>query len=242
MSVDRPDGPEGGIAARVAAVQARIAEACAKCGRDPGFVELLPVSKRHPGASIRAAMAVGMRAFGENRVQELSDKAEEFSRDGIDVEWQMIGSVQSKKAGLLAKVKNLALLQTLDRAKLADVLQREFDAEGRGLRVLLQVDATNDASKHGVRPDEAVGLSDYVDRNCPRIEIVGVMAMGPRETDPGTVFGTVASVRSELEQRLGRELPVLSLGMTGDLDAAIAAGSTQVRVGTGIFGERPDPR
>jgi len=223
-------------AARLADVHRQIIAACEECGRDPGEVTLLAVSKTRPAADVRAAMAAGQRGFGENRVQELLRKADELAAEDLD--WHMIGSVQTNKARDLVAVPRLTLLHSLDRAKLADRLQLALEDRGAELPVLLQVNATGEHQKHGVGVEDAGALADHVASACPRLLLRGVMAMGPLDGDPAPVFARAAGVRQELQARLGAELPVLSLGMTDDLRVAIAAVSTMVRVGTGVFGPR----
>ena len=215
-------------------MRASIRTACEACGRDPADVQILPVSKRHPVDAIREARALGMRSFGENRVQELVEKGQLLQ--GEDVAWQFIGSLQTNKVNQLVRVAGLELLQSLDRVKLADALQSALG--DRRLDVLLQIHATDEESKHGVPPVEAANLMRHVQKECPSLRVVGVMAMGPLDGDPAPVFAKVADLHEELEQVAGAPLPVRSLGMTGDLEEAIAAGSTMVRVGTGLFGPR----
>ena len=218
-------------------VRERIEAACARCGRDPSGVELLAVSKRHAEAAIRDAWLSGQRTFGESRVQELVAKSKGLA-DLEGMEWQLIGSLQTNKVAALLQVPGLSLIHSLDRAKLADVIQLHAAELERRFDVLLQVAATDEASKHGVTVEDASKLAAHVAVSCPALRLRGVMAMGPREGDPAPVFERVAQLRSELAEQLAVDLPVLSLGMSGDLDAAVAAGTTLVRVGTALFGSR----
>lgn len=225
------------VAANLAAVRARIASACAAVGRDPAAVGLLAVSKTHAASAVRAAHAAGQRAFGENRVQELRAKADEL-RALPDLQWHLIGSLQTNKVRALVRVPGLVLLHSLDRVPLADALQHELARAGARLDVLLQIHATDEATKHGCAPGDASALLAHVVAACPALSLRGVMAMGPREGDPAPTFARVAALREELRARSGLPLPVLSLGMSHDLEVAIAAGSTLVRVGTAVFGAR----
>lgn len=225
----------GALAAAFAAARAQIAAAAAQCGRDPGQVALLAVSKGRDERTIRDAHALGQRAFGENRVQELATKAAALA-DLDGVAWHFIGSVQTNKVRALLRVPGLVLLHSLDRTSLADELQRELDKQSRSLDVLLQLDATGDANKHGCVPADAEALLVHVQQRCPRLAVCGLMAMGPLDGDPAPVFAEVAVTRERLRRSSGLGLDVLSLGMSGDLDAAIAAGSTLVRIGSAIFG------
>lgn len=225
------------VAANLAAVHARIAAACARAGRDPGEVALLAVSKRHPEAAVRAAFAAGQREFGENRVQELVAKAGAL-RDLTALRWHLIGSLQTNKVRDLLRVPGLALVHSLDRVRLADELQREFARDGRRLDVLLQVNAADEPQKHGCAVAEAPALLAHAQQRCPALAVVGLMAMGPLAGDPRPVFERSSALREELRRRSGLALPVLSLGMSDDLEAAVAAGSTLVRIGTAVFGAR----
>lgn len=228
----------GAIAANLASVHAAIAAACAAAGRPAGSVELLAVSKTHAAAAVRQAHAAGQRAFGENRVQELVAKAREL-HDLPDLRWHLIGSLQTNKVKDLLATSGIELLHSLDRERLADELQRQLAATGRRLAVLLQIAATGEPHKHGCPPERAAALLAHVRSRCPALDVRGLMAMGPLHGDPTPVFTAVARLRGELTHHSGLPLPVLSLGMSGDLHAAIAAGSTLVRIGTAVFGERP---
>jgi len=226
-----------GVADSLAVVRERIAAACRTSGRDPGEVELLAVSKRHGAEKVRAAYAAGHRDFGENRVQELASKWPELT-DLSELRWHMIGSLQTNKVRDLLRVQNLELLHSLDRVGLADALQRELEPSERRLATLLQVHATDEPQKHGCEPGAAMTLLQHVQTHCPNVTIVGLMAMGPQVGDPAPAFERVAGLREELRAGSGLPLPLLSLGMSGDLESAIAAGSTLVRIGTAVFGPR----
>lgn len=230
----------GGMADRLAAVHARIAAAATAVGRTAAAVQLLAVSKFHPVAAVRAAHACGQRAFGENRVQELVAKAAEVADPGGlgDLQWHMIGSLQTNKVRDLLAVPGLALLHSLDRPRLADALQHELAPAGRQLSVLLQLHVTGEATKHGCPPAQAVALGLHVRDRCPALRLEGIMAMGPLDGDPRAAFAAAMAVRGELARATGLPLPAVSLGMSRDLELAIAAGSTIVRVGTDVFGNR----
>ena len=229
------------IASRLRSVRESIARACAGVNRDPAEVELLAVSKRHPTAVIRAAFAEGQRVFGENRVQELAVKDRELCDAGVA--WDLIGSLQTNKVkDLIPLLPRMRYLHSLDRPRLAEVLQEQLETRDPGgprLDVLLQIHATGEPSKHGVSLAEAEPLGRRVAKECPRLRLVGLMAMGPLDGDPSPVFMQVQQLRESMRDTLGLALPVLSIGMTHDLDVAIAHGSTMVRVGTGVFGARP---
>jgi len=225
------------IADNFVAVRAQLAAACAAAGRSVDEVELLAVSKRHPADAVRAAMAVGQRRFGESRVQELVAKAAELG-DVEDLRWHLIGSLQTNKVRDLVRVPGLELLHSCDRVKLADELQRELARQERSLDVLLQVNASGEDQKHGCAVDDAPAFLEHLQAACPSLRCAGLMAMGPLHGEPRPVFDRVAVLCDDLRQRSGLPLATLSLGMSGDLDAAVAAGSTMVRIGTALFGVR----
>ncbi|MGE3173661.1 MAG: YggS family pyridoxal phosphate-dependent enzyme [Planctomycetota bacterium] len=225
------------LARRLAAVQERIAAAARAAGRTADAVALLAVSKTHPAADVRAAYALGQRAFGENRVQELVAKAPELA-DLTELRWHMIGSLQTNKVRDLLCVPGFALLHSLDRPKLAAALQRELAPAGRRLSVLLQIHATDEPQKHGCPPQDAAALLQFVGRECPALQVEGLMGMGPLDGDPAPAFRRVAGLAAELRAASGLPLPTLSLGMSGDLEVAVACGSTLVRIGTDVFGAR----
>lgn len=225
------------VAGNLARLRERIAAACASADRDVGEVTLLAVSKKHGADLVREAHAAGQLDFGENRVQELVAKAPELADIG-GLRWHMIGSLQTNKVRDLLRVGGLALVHSLDRVGLGDALQRELARGDRRLDALLQINATGEDQKHGCPPDAAEALLRHVQGQCPNVTVVGLMAMGPLQGDPAPVFRRVATLQAELSARCGVPLPTLSLGMTGDLEAAIAAGSTLLRIGTAVFGPR----
>lgn len=225
------------IAANFAEVQQRIAAGCVAAGRSLDSVTLLAVSKYSPADAVRTALATGHLAFGESRVQDLIGKANELQAES-KLQWHLIGSLQTNKVRDLLQVPNLTLVHSVDRNKLADQLQRELVVAGKKLNVLLQVNATGEESKHGCRPETLSELLDHVQTNCTALQVQGLMAMGPLHGTARPVFDRVVALRDNQRQRSGLALDTLSIGMSGDLEDAIAAGSTMVRVGTSLFGDR----
>ncbi|MEZ5966687.1 MAG: YggS family pyridoxal phosphate-dependent enzyme [Planctomycetota bacterium] len=220
-------------------MRSRIAGACAAAGRPVDDVTLVAVSKNHPVTTIVEARRLGQLEFGENRVQELAAKATALQSD--PPRWHMIGSVQTNKVRDLLATPGLALVHSLDRDKLADALQARLSAdagEPRTLACLLEINASGDQGKHGVLPEAAAVLLAHVQAACPSLMVRGLMAMGPLAGDPRPTFDRVVRLRDDLRDRSGLALPVLSLGMSGDFEIAIAAGSTMIRVGTDLFGPR----
>jgi PLP dependent protein len=222
---------------RLRAVRERIAAAARAAGRDPSSVTLLAVSKTWPGDAVRELAALGQTAFGENRAQELTAKAAELA--DLPLEWHFIGQLQRNKAGAVARTG--AVVHSLDRLPLARALARVGEESGRPVGVFLQVDlggaAGELAERGGAAPDDVPALADAV-ADLPGLALRGLMAVAPRGEEPGPAFARLAA----LADRVRADHPgaaELSAGMSGDLEEAIAAGATLVRVGTALFGSRP---
>lgn len=213
------------VASGVAAVKARIAQACARAGRDPGSVRLIAVSKTKPLPMLKEAVAAGQTIFGENYAQELREKADALP----GVEWHFIGALQTNKAKLV--VGRVALIHTCDRLALAQELSKRARAAGLTQRVLLEVNVGREPQKAGALPDQAPELLREV-RALPGLACEGLMCIPPAEGDPRPRF------RALRELATGLGLAQLSMGMSADYEAAIEEGATLVRVGTAIFGER----
>ncbi len=218
-----------GVPERVASLRARIARACDAANRDPDSVELLPVSKRQPLELIEEASAIGFTRFGENYVQEGAEKA--AARP--DLAFCLLGPLQRNKAK--AALQAFAEIQSVDRVELVERLARIAEELEICRGVWIQVDLWNESTKiGGCAEGDLPALLDAL-RAAPRLELKGLMAIPPPED--GSAFKDLATLRSRLQQQLGQPLR-LSMGMSADLDAAIAAGSDQVRIGTAFFGER----
>jgi pyridoxal phosphate enzyme (YggS family) len=223
---------------RLQAVKSRIAAACAAAGRDPRDIVLVAVGKTFPAASLRAAHAAGQRDFGENQVQEALAKMEQL-RD-LDLVWHFIGPVQSNKTRAVAE--RFHWVHSIDRLKIAERLSEQRPATLAPLQACVQVNVSGEASKSGVPPLEAPALAHAVAR-LPRLRLRGLMTIPEPTTDLALArrrFETVRDLEAQLV-RDGLALDTLSMGMSDDLEAAIAAGATMVRVGTAIFGPRPRP-
>jgi pyridoxal phosphate enzyme (YggS family) len=214
---------------------ARIAEQCRAAGRNPQEVTLLPVTKTHPASAADYAARYGLAAVGENRVQEAIDKQAQTT---AAVRWELIGHLQSNKAKLA--VTHFGRIQSVDREKLLNVLDRAAGELGRKLPVLLQVNAGNDPAKFGAEPADALRLLDLALAK-PHLQVDGLMTIAPLSDDPAVArrtFANLRAIRDQLAGRSGAPLRELSMGMSGDLDAAIAEGSTLVRVGSALYGAR----
>lgn len=221
--------------ARVAAVRGQIAAACAAAGRDPAGVGLLAVTKNHPPAAAEYAARLGLRAVGENRVQEGVEKRAQVA---APLEWELIGHLQSNKARLAAA--HFDRVQSVDSAKLVTHLGRAAGELGKPLRILLQVNAGRDPAKFGAELEDAPALLDAALAQ-PHLRVEGLMTIAPLSSDPDIArrtFATLRELRDRLAAQTGVPLRELSMGMSGDLADAVAAGSTLVRIGTALYGTR----
>lgn len=224
--------PRGDIAANLAAVRARIAAALEAGGRPADSVTLVAVSKTHPPEQIAAAIAAGQRVFGENRVQEAKAKFPGLKALHPRIELRLIGRLQTNKAA--DAVALFDVIETIDSEKLARAVAAAMARQGRRPRCLVQVNMGGEAQKAGVSPDHAAALVALC-RDELGLPVDGLMCIPPVDADPAPHFRQLAA----LARSLG--LGVLSMGMSADYPAAIAAGATHVRVGTAIFGARPAP-
>jgi PLP dependent protein len=227
------------FARRANALRADIAEACARSGRSADEVELLAVTKTHPPAAAEFVARYGLRAVGENRVQEAVAKRAEVS---ANLRWELIGHLQSNKAKLAAE--HFDRVQSVDSEKLLNHLDRAAGELGRTLPVLLQINAGNDPAKFGADLSDAPRLLELA-LTRKNLRIDGLMTIAPLGTNSAETadhaartFANLRALRDDLASRFGTPLRELSMGMTGDLAIAVAAGSTLVRVGTALFGPR----
>ena len=225
----------GSIAENLQAVRGRISSAARAAGRDPAAVSLLAVSKTHAPVLIREAHAAGQRAFGGNYVQEAEEKMAQLADLGL--EWHLIGPLQSNKTRAVAE--RFHWVQSVDREKIARRLSEQRPAGVPPLEVLVQVNVSGEASKSGIAPREAPALARVV-AQLPRLRLRGLMAVPEPTPDTALQRARFAELRMLYEslRREGLALDTLSMGMTDDMEAAIAEGSTMVRIGTAIFGKR----
>jgi pyridoxal phosphate enzyme (YggS family) len=223
------------FAARADAVRAQINGACQAAGRDPREVELLAVTKNHPPAAAAYAARYGLRAVGENRVQEAVEKK---AQTPAPVAWELIGHLQSNKARLAAE--HFDRVQSVDSEKLLELLDRAAAGLGRVLPILLEINAGADPGKFGATPAAAPRLLETALAK-KNLRVDGLMTIAPLSDDPAVArraFAALRALRDQLAPQFSAPLPVLSMGMSGDLAAAIAEGSTLVRIGTALFGAR----
>ena len=223
------------IEKRLQAVKSRIARACAAAGRNPRDIVLVAVSKTFPADAVRAAHAAGQRDFGENHAQDAVAKIDALG--DLDVVWHFIGPVQSNKTRTIAA--RFAWVHSIDRLKIAERLAAQRPEALPPLQACIQVNVSGEATKSGVAPAEAPALARAV-AALPRLQLRGLMAIPEPTDDPALQRRRFESLR-DLKDRLAADwlaLDTLSMGMSDDLEAAIAAGATMVRVGTAIFGVR----
>jgi pyridoxal phosphate enzyme (YggS family) len=219
---------------RLARIHDAIASAAQKAGRDPAEIELLAVSKTQPAEVIQEAMRAGISHFGENKVQEARGKIEELGR-GV---WHLIGHLQSNK--VKDAVRLFDSIDSVDRADLAGEIDHRAEALGKIQNVLLQVNIAGESAKFGCAPDAARALAEAINA-MPRLCLRGLMTIAPYSPEPEKSrphFAGLRRLRDEIETGAGLRLPVLSMGMSGDFAVAIEEGSTCVRIGTALFGER----
>lgn len=203
-------------------------------------IDLVAVSKTKPPELLQAAYDAGQRHFGENYVQELVQKAPLLPSD---VKWHFVGSLQSNKAKILVSVPNLYVVESVDRKKTATALEKAVGNAGRKekLKVMVQVNTSGEESKSGCQPGQTAELADFVVNTCEHLELVGLMTIGAFDTsDEPEAFKVLNNERESVAAKLNRPVKELqlSMGMSGDFEAAIRMGSDSVRVGSTIFGAR----
>ena len=224
---------ESGLAARLSAIDHRIADAARLAGRDPGEITRIVVTKFHPSSLVRELHSLGVRDVGENRQQELSSKTAEL--DDLDLRWHFIGQAQTNKASAIRRSADA--VHSVDRDRLADALHRAAEDENI-LDVLVQVNLTDDAGRGGVEPDDARSLAEHI-LALPSLRLRGVMAVAPLDEEPASAFARLRTI-AERVREVEPTADWISAGMTGDFVAAIDAGATHLRIGSAITGPRPD--
>lgn len=219
-------------------VKARISTAEQAAGRPAGSVQLLAVSKTHPAEQLTQLYQAGQRAFGENYVQEMTTKAQQLAL--LEVDWHFIGPLQSNKAREVARTASW--VHSLDRSKVAQLLHQHRPDELPPLQVCLQVNLDDETSKSGVKTwDELLALAQDV-MALDRLQLRGLMSIPAPSPDPAQqrqAFARLRQLHEQLRAALEHPLDTLSMGMSADLEAAVAEGATIVRIGTDIFGARP---
>jgi len=212
------------VAENLASVRERITRA----GRDPDEITIVAVTKGFGPEVCRKALDAGLTILGENRVHEGVAKMEAVQAGT----WHLIGHLQTNKVRIAAD--HFAMIQSVDSARLAEAIARVDPAKA----VLVEVNVAREPQKSGADPDLALEVIKAI---AGLLDLQGLMAMGPSHGDPTPAFNELRELRDKAEQRLGRALPVLSMGMSGDFEAAVSAGSTMLRLGQALFGPRPAP-
>jgi pyridoxal phosphate enzyme (YggS family) len=231
--------PIAAIGTRLLELRQRIEMIARGVGRDPSEIRLVAVTKTHPPEAIEAALAAGQIDFGENTVQEALPKIEQLGRRELC--WHFIGHLQSNKARFIPG--NFAWLHSLDSLALAERLARLAAEKHAPVDTLIEVNITRDRRKHGVRPEDLPALIDGLQQlAAPQLRLRGLMTIGPypaSEHDSRAAFAMLRTLRDDCRARTGwRDFTELSMGMSGDYTEAIMEGSTMLRIGSAIFGER----
>lgn len=234
--------PTAEIRTRIEVIRRRIAVACERAGRDPQEVTLMAVTKTVPPEAIKAAGAAGIVVFGENRVQEAAAKlSPAFLQEvGDTAQWHLIGHLQTNKVKKALEL--FQVIQSVDSLRLAETLQRQAAVLPKTIEVFLEINTSGEAAKFGVPPEQAVVLAQAV-AALPNLQLTGLMTIGALTDNPDTIrrgFRQLRDLRAEITAMnlSGVKLRHLSMGMTDDFELAIAEGSTMVRMGRAIFGDR----
>jgi pyridoxal phosphate enzyme (YggS family) len=224
------------LAANLASIRERIQAACSRANRNPDSVSLLAVTKTHSPEIVAQAAQLGLSLFGENKVQEAKAKIP-LCPDRL--RWHMIGHLQTNKCR--DAVELFEMIESVDSLHLAEEINKRAEQASKTMRILLEVNAVGEASKFGYNPEQL--LSDLPQLNAlPRLEIHGLMTVPPYAPIPERVrpvFQQLRELKQKCEDALGAPLPHLSMGMSGDFEVAIEEGTTIVRIGSALFGERP---
>lgn len=210
------------VAENLASVRERISRA----GRDPDEITIVAVTKGFGPEVCRSALEAGLKILGENRVHEGVAKMEAV-KGGT---WHLIGHLQTNKVRIAAE--HFAMIHTVDSKRLAEAIARVDPRQP----VLVEINIAREPQKSGADPDQAL---EVIKAAADLLDLHGLMAMGPSHGDPTPAFNELRKLRDEAEQSLGKALPILSMGMSGDFEAAVAAGSTMLRLGQALFGPRP---
>lgn len=224
------------LAQRLKAVQTRITDTAKACNRPPDSILLLAVSKTQPAEAVKTAAQAGQTRFGENYLQDALPKIQVLNEQGFNLEWHFIGPIQSNKTRAIAE--HFQWVHSVDRLKVAQRLSEQRPTQQPALKVCIQVNIGNEPQKAGIEPENLNTLASAIIQ-LPQLELHGLMAIPPAAATPEQQHSAFAKLR-ELFEKLPatNTLDTLSMGMSNDLEAAIAEGSTMVRIGTAIFGAR----
>jgi hypothetical protein len=223
------------LAAHLAEVQDRISKACAANGRDAGEITLIAVTKTYPAEDVRLLNELGLRHFGENRDQEAAPKAAACA--GLDITWHFVGQLQTRKAGSVAGYADV--VHSMDRARLVSHLGTAARAVGREIGCLVQVSIDGDPARGGVPPAGVARVAEAIEAE-PGLVLRGVMAVAPIGMEPIAAFEALRHCSDEVRS-IRPEAGIISAGMSGDMQDAIACGATHLRIGTALLGARKPP-
>lgn len=221
------------LAARLSAIDTRIADAARLARRDPAEITRIVVTKFHPASLVRDLRELGVREVGENRQQEFAAKQGELA--DLDLTWHFIGQAQTNKAASIRRAADV--VHSVDRERLADSLERAADSDDV-LDVLVQINLTHDEGRGGVPAAGAQALAEHI-LGLPTLRLRGVMAVAPLDEEPVSAFSRLRAVSDDV-RTVAPDATWISAGMTGDFAEAIAAGATHLRIGSAITGPRPD--
>jgi pyridoxal phosphate enzyme (YggS family) len=227
------------VASNLERVRERIAAACARVGRAASEVQIVAVTKTHPAETVTAAVAAGVEAIGENRVQEAATKRSLVPRT---TPWHLVGPLQRNKAKLALELFDL--IETVDRPELADRLETLLAPTGRMLPVFVEINVGGEAQKNGVAPASATALADHLLSRCPHLQLLGLMTVPPYDPDAERSrphFAALRVLAASLALRTGSPTLELSMGMSEDFEVAVEEGASWVRLGRALFGERRQP-
>ena len=218
-------------------VEEKIQSACQRAGRDRSEVTLVAVSKTKPAATLQEAYELGVRVFGENKVQEIREKYEVLPKD---IEWHMIGHLQTNKVKYI--VDKVRLIHSVDSLRLAEVIEKEAEKHNRVVDILLEVNVAEEESKFGLKTDEVLPLAERI-TEFSHVRLRGLMTIAPFVENPEknrAIFANLHKLYVDIKEKNidNGTVSILSMGMTNDYEVAIEEGATMVRVGTGIFGAR----
>ena len=218
-------------------VEERIQEACRRAGRDRSEVTLVAVSKTKPVSMLKEAYDLGVRVFGENKVQEIREKYEALPKD---IEWHMIGHLQTNKVKYIAD--KVSLIHSVDSLRLAETIEKEAVKHNRIVDILIEVNVAEEESKFGIKTSEVLALAENVVQ-LPHIRLRGLMTIAPFVENPEknrAIFANLHDLYVDIKEKNidNGTVSILSMGMTNDYEVAVEEGATMVRIGTGIFGAR----
>jgi PLP dependent protein len=226
------------IRRRLDEISERVRRAAERKGRDPASVSLLAVTKGHPADLVRNAARAGLTLFGENRVAEGASKIEAVARELPQLTWKLIGPLQTNK--VKPALQYFAAVESLDRQRLADRLEALLAPEGRSLPVLLEFNLGGEATKSGASPEKATDFAASI-LAFSHLDVRGVMTVPPFTEDPEGArpyFRQLLQIRDRLADHFGRPFPEVSMGMSHDFEVAVEEGSSELRLGTALFGSR----